>query len=114
MLKIHTEQAGPGREDVTTLILAGRLAGPWVQVVRRCWQLAASTPGMRCCLDLRDVSYIDRDGRALLADMSAGGAEFLASGCLTEAMIHELRNQPAHAKGGEGATGRSPRGHRPP
>lgn len=104
MLKIHTEQAGPGREDVTTLILAGRLAGPWVQVVRRCWQLADSTPGMRCCLDLRDVSYIDRDGRALLADMSARGAEFLASGCLTEAIVNELRAGSSQTTGTDDGT----------
>lgn len=91
MLKVHTERERRGQEHVTTLVLAGRLAGPWVQEVRRCWALAASADGTRCCVDLRDISYIDADGRALLAEMFDQGVELRASGCLTEAIVESLR-----------------------
>ena len=87
MLKIttltHTES--------TTFRLEGRLAGPWVQELERCW---VSTVGMRkrhpFSVDLSAVTYVDSDGKALLKKFHKEGAKLVATGCLTSCLVKEI------------------------
>ncbi|MDF0676970.1 MAG: hypothetical protein P0120_21945 [Nitrospira sp.] len=93
MLKI-TEQRGP-QPDALSLRLEGRLAGPWVEELRAsCRQM--SVRQQRCVMiDLTGVTFIDADGKALLARLWRQGAELRASGCLTRCVVEEIRrNQP--------------------
>ena len=80
-------------EDQTiTLKLEGKLIGPWVEEVTRVWTHTTVTPRSAYIVDLRSVTFIDKLGRALLADMSRRGARFVASDCLTRTIIEEIQN----------------------
>jgi anti-anti-sigma regulatory factor len=87
MLRI-TLRADPGS---LTVRLEGRLAGPWVREVEDCWQSAWASqrkPVLR--LDLTGVTFIDAAGKQFLAAMHTEGAEFLACGCMTRAVVAEI------------------------
>ena|SRR5579871_3517214 len=74
-----------------TFQLEGRLAGPWVRVLQECWQSALARqrqPILR--VDLTEVTAIDAAGRACLTALHRGGAEFIATDCLTKAVVAEL------------------------
>jgi len=66
MLKIVSVGNGPGK---TTLVLEGRLVGPWVEELRRsCEARLDSLAGLT--LDLGTVSFIDRGGIELLQSLA--------------------------------------------
>src|SRR5262245_25810763 len=56
------------RESVT-FQLEGKLAGPWVRELERCWQDSQARRGLR--VDLTSLTFIDAAGKALLAAMHA-------------------------------------------
>ena len=91
MLKITTQI----HAESTTLKLEGRLAGPWVQELERCW---VSTVGMRkrypLSVDLSAVTYVDSDGKDLLKKLHRQGARLVASGCLTSCVVNEIVHVP--------------------
>ena len=93
MLKI-TEQRGP-ESDFTLLRLEGRLAGPWVDELSASFR-RISVRQQRCVMiDLTGVTFIDPEGKALLADLWRRGAELRAAGCLTRCVVEEIRrNEP--------------------
>ena len=87
MLKITTHT------DVktTTFALEGRLAGPWVAELERCWSTApVMEKGQSVRVDLTGVTYIDAEGKALLVRMHREGAELIAAGCLTRCIVEEI------------------------
>jgi len=66
MLKIVSVGNGQGN---TTLVLEGRLVGPWVQELQRsCEEPLGSMAGLT--LDLGTVSFVDRDGIELLRSLA--------------------------------------------
>ena len=87
MLKIttHTDHAG-----VTVFALEGRLRGPWVTELERCWRVSDVEPKKGVRVDLSEVTYIDAEGKAMLACMYREGAELIAAGCLTRCMVEEI------------------------
>ena len=75
----------------TTIQIEGRLAGPCVPEAEACWRRTLAqrrNPAVR--IDLTGVTQIDAAGRAFLAEVSAHGAELVASGCLMRAIVAEL------------------------
>jgi hypothetical protein len=87
MLRITTEDS----PQVLTLRLEGRLKGPWVEVLKKCWRSAmAGAASRRLCVDLNEVTFIDGEGRARLAEMYAQGAELLAEDLETRAIVAEI------------------------
>lgn len=86
MLKItiHTES------EVTTLKLEGRLAGPWVEELNCCRENLAHCQQTRLLVDLTGVTFIDQEGKALLARFWWQGAELKAAGCLTTCIVEEI------------------------
>lgn len=87
MLKIttHTETHS------TTLQLEGRLAGPWVGELKRCWLSTVSNRTKHpLSVDLSAVTYIDAEGKELLNKIYQAGAELVASGCLTSCVVREI------------------------
>ncbi len=85
MLKITTQTDAAG----TILELEGKLAGPWVQELEGCWRKVAES-NRRVRVLLCAVSYIDDRGRNLLAEMYDHGAELVAEGCMTNAIVQEI------------------------
>ena len=69
-------------DSSSVLRLAGRLCGPWIEEVRRCWQGHADA-GRKVRLNLEEVTYVDAQGRDLLLEMEGrgvsleGASEFL-------------------------------------
>jgi ABC-type transporter Mla MlaB component len=85
MLKITTHSENT--RDI--LELEGRLAGPWIQELKECWQQAASADH-EIRVVLKQVTFIDDAGRALLAAMHCAGVKLEATGCMTKAVIAEI------------------------
>ena len=91
MLRITTAE-GP---SATILRLEGKLAGPWVQELEECWRSGAGTDeprGLR--IDLREVTFIDAAGKDLLTRLHQDGAELVAGGCMTKAIIETITGGP--------------------
>lgn len=88
MLKITVHPAPSG----STIKVEGRLAGPWVEELERCWRAMAEPDPGRVMLDLTGVTFIDCEGKALLARMWRHGAKIHAAGCLTRCIVEEITN----------------------
>ena len=90
MLRItHTTRPGG-----MTVELEGRLAGPWVDELARCWKaLTATQAAGSIGVQLDGVTFIDAAGRVLLRTMHEEGARLAASGCMTRAIVDEIRRQ---------------------
>ena len=102
MLRITTES----KRGRTIFSLEGRLAGPWVVALEQCWrELSGSTPRQKFSIDLCGVSFIDAAGKMLLKDMHSQGGEFIAEGCLNQAIVKEIIESTEKHES-EGAKGR--------
>jgi ABC-type transporter Mla MlaB component len=78
------------RADRTVFELEGKLAGPWVGELKECWRKIAA-PDRRICVLLKQVSFIDAPGKALLIDMCRSGVELEGAGCMTSVIIQEIK-----------------------
>ena len=97
MLRIYIHDRVP----VTSFVLEGKLVGPWVKELEKQWESALAAGSSRTMLvDLADVSFIDGEGRALLARMRQKGVRLLSAGVLINAIVAEIdaqqRNQQSH------------------
>ena len=73
--------------------LYGRLAGPWVDELRSCWKQARErAPLARAIVDLEEVTFIDRAGEKLLAEMRGAGAKLIATGLAHQHLLTLLDN----------------------
>lgn len=73
------------------LQVEGKLAGPWVNELKTCWNSIASGCGL--LVDLSATTLIDAEGKALLAEMHRRGARLVATGLMTQAIITELTEE---------------------
>jgi len=90
MLRVSYSETADGQR----WCLCGRLAGPWVEELRSCWQYARQrAPLARAIVDLKDVTFIDRAGESLLAEMETAGAELVAAGVENKHLVASLRNK---------------------
>ncbi len=85
MLKITTHTGA----TATILELEGKLAGAWVQELEGCWRLAVMVDRPVRVM-LKTVTFIDQAGRKLLTEIHREGAELVAEGCMTKAIIQEI------------------------
>lgn len=87
MLRITAHE----KPRVLSFRLEGRLEGPWVEELEKCWRGMvdrAGTPVLR--VDLKGVTFVDAAGKAQLAAMRRQGAEFSADDCLTKSIVFEI------------------------
>jgi ABC-type transporter Mla MlaB component len=104
MLRITVHK---NRESVT-FQLEGKLAGPWVRELEKCWRSTLASqhkPVPR--FDLTGVTFIDAAGKAYLADMHRQGAELVAVDCLTKAIVAEIAKTPIPDCGSPKSEGKS-------
>ena len=88
MLKITQQQ--DAASESTSLILEGRLGGPWVEELDTCWrQMAANSQG-GAVVDLTGVTFVDAEGKTLLTKMWQQGAQLHAVGCLNRCIVEEI------------------------
>jgi anti-anti-sigma regulatory factor len=88
MLKI-TEQHSAEQESLSPL-LEGRLTGPWVDELRRLSREISKARRQCTMIDLAGVTFIDADGKLLLAQLSRQGVELRAAGCMTGCVVKEI------------------------
>ena len=75
----------------TLLVVEGRLAGPWVDELARCWAtLRDQKRGAPIRVDLEGVTFVSAAGKALLARLHGDGALLTARACMTSAIIEEI------------------------
>jgi anti-anti-sigma regulatory factor len=87
MLKISVTH----NANLVTLRLEGKLAGLWVPELERVWSsLLAALDSAEVSLDLRELNFIDKEGRTLLRQIRAqSGATFIADTPLTRYYAEE-------------------------
>jgi len=74
------------------LKIEGRIAGPWTEELDRAWRALGPLTGKKLSVDLCGVSYIDREGREVLAEIyRKTGAQFRSDSPLTEYFAQEAR-----------------------
>lgn len=87
MLRIYIHDEVP----VTSFVLEGKLIGPWVKELEKYWEsVVTANPSTTMLVDLADVSFIDAEGRALLARMRQTGVRLLSTGVLINAIVAEI------------------------
>src|SRR5713226_8697290 len=86
MLKITTRSDA----TLTKLVLEGRLAGPWVDELDRCWSKVVGSRGSPVVVDLSGVTFIDAEGKVLLTEMWQQGAKLHAVSCLTRCIVEDV------------------------
>ncbi len=72
------------------LTLEGRLTDPWVKELECCWREAVQVHRQPVLVDLKDLTFIAPEGKALLTQMWHQGATFRAAGCLNTSIVEEI------------------------
>ena len=74
--------------------LQGQLVGQWAAELKSTWREARHAGDTRrCIVDLIEVTSIDRNGEAVLAEIMSQGAEFIASDVYTKLLLRNLRSE---------------------
>lgn len=86
MLKITFKDT----RESTTFKLEGKLSGPWVEELERTWTEHSSRASENVIIDLSDVTFIDSEGKKLLARMVDKGVCFEGTQLMTQYVIDEI------------------------
>ena len=87
MVRITVHEEGPG----TRFLVEGKLVGPWVAELRKCWEEMMPIPGQQTVIDLAGVTSIDSHGKELLAEMHRQGMQLVATGLMTQAIVEDIQ-----------------------
>jgi hypothetical protein len=72
----------------------GRLVQPWVSELKSTWTRTRTARRERkCVVNLTGVTFIDKDGEKVLAELSRQGAELIATGCYTGHVVHNIERK---------------------
>jgi hypothetical protein len=89
MLKITINELPDGQR----WCLQGRLVEQWASELRSAWREAQCGGDTRKrVVQLIDVTFIDRGGEHVLAEIMSDGAEFIASDVYTTHLLDDLRS----------------------
>jgi hypothetical protein len=92
MLRIHIEE----QCNVVTIRLEGRLAGPWVAELDRCWQSTLAQPLEKALVVALDaVTFVDPPGESLLVEMHKGGARLVGRGPQSRYLVEQIQQRRA-------------------
>lgn len=86
MLKI-TFQRDSGK---MTVKLEGKLSGPWVGELEKCWKEHSPLPSENAAIDLSEVTYVDPEGKRLLARLIEEGADLRGTNLVTRYIVDEI------------------------
>ncbi|HKS72614.1 MAG TPA: hypothetical protein VJQ82_05410 [Terriglobales bacterium] len=90
MLRIHIEE----QCRAVTIRLEGRLSGPWVTELDRCWQYTlAGHSSKSLVVTLEAVTYVDVAGEHLLLEMQRGGASLVGKGMWSQHLVEQIRQR---------------------
>jgi hypothetical protein len=84
----------------------GRLVHPWILELKSTWtRTKTARQERKCVVDLTGVTFIDKSGENVLAQLSKQGAELIATGCYTRHVVDNI----ARKKSGWSTAGRDRR-----
>ena len=88
MLRIQVEtDSGCAR-----IRLEGKLIGPWVQELERCWQCLLDRACLPTVVELHELTFIDSEGELLLTAMHESGTRLEARGALSRFIADRIQN----------------------
>ena len=74
--------------------LQGQMVGQWAAELKSTWREAHHAGDTRrSIVDLIEVTSIDRNGEAVLAEIMSQGVEFIASDVYTKHLLRNLRSE---------------------
>jgi hypothetical protein len=74
--------------------LQGLLVGQWAAEFKSRWrETHQAEDTRRCIVELIEVTSIDRNGEAILAEIMGDGAQFIASDVYTKHLLRNLRSE---------------------
>jgi ABC-type transporter Mla MlaB component len=74
--------------------LQGHLVGEWADELMSTWRKKRQVGDTRkCIVELIEVTSIDRNGEAVLAELMSQGVEFIASDVYTKHVLQNLRSE---------------------
>lgn len=87
MLRITVEE----RHTQVVLRVEGKLKGPWVAELERCWRSSTdAAKGKSLGADLDGVDFVDDQGHALLAKMAGAGVDLIATGLMMRSIVQQV------------------------
>jgi hypothetical protein len=95
MLRITVEEKRNRSGRWVHLILEGKLAGPWVEVLEKTWNRVSEEPAAAIRVDLCAVNFISQAGEELLNRLDTKGAELMPGSLLMRAWVAEMRRSAA-------------------
>jgi len=96
MLRITSCNAG----EKFMLKLEGKLSGPWVEELKRCWR-TSSHIYKDLVVDLSGLTYVDSAGKQLLCSIVREGSKLVGSGLMPKSLIEEICGEKAPERGGK-------------
>jgi anti-anti-sigma regulatory factor len=88
VLRITTTHTSGG----TTFVVEGKLAGPCVNELEKCWRAATDESQTAILIDLSSVTFIDTSGKRLLALIYKTGARFVTAGLIAKSVVEEIQS----------------------
>jgi anti-anti-sigma regulatory factor len=72
----------------------GQLVHPWISELKSTWTRTNTARRERkCVVDLTGVTFIDKNGEKVLAELSKQGAELIATGCYTRHVVDNIERK---------------------
>jgi len=72
----------------------GQLVHPWISELKSIWTRTETARRERkCVVDLCGVTFIDKNGEELLAELCKQGAELIATGCYTRHVVRNIERK---------------------
>jgi hypothetical protein len=90
VLRITTRNIAGGEG----LFIEGKLAGPCVSELEKCWRRAvAGESPLPSLVDLTHVSFIDANAKQLLAQMHEHGIKLVANSLMSKLFVDEIAHR---------------------
>ncbi|HSB09883.1 MAG TPA: hypothetical protein VLM38_10395 [Blastocatellia bacterium] len=87
MFRIHINRGS----ESTSLTIEGKLTGPWVRELEKCWRAELSADSLKPIeVHLAAVLFVDVEGRELLMRMRREHATLVARGCLMKSLVEGI------------------------
>jgi len=87
MLRVTVEERG----DQVIFRAEGKLKGPWVIELERCWRsMRDRATGKTFGIDLDGVDFVDSRGRTLLLKMARAGVELIATDPMMRSTVQQI------------------------
>ena len=90
VLRIHIDD----RDGLTSLMLEGRLVGPWVRELENCWRRAlGAEPRRPILVNLANVSFVDPDGIDLLTQICRQRVRLQSTGIMMNRVVEQIERK---------------------